>query len=135
MQIRRANLGADRRKAEAECIEYVCQHQRGKQHRIDTRETAHQEVAGIEGGAWIGEQLARRSAMNTVPADHEEDRHAGRTPGNGEGEIAEDRVEVEPGPGPVELLYADPGDLAAVKISDQQCRETTPRVDGDIVVV
>jgi hypothetical protein len=48
MQADRVDLVADRGEAEADRIERVGQEQRRDEHRVDTRKTAQQEVAGIE---------------------------------------------------------------------------------------
>jgi hypothetical protein len=80
--------------------------------------------------------LERRVAVYAVAADHEEDRHAGRPPRERERQIADDHARVERvAVSAMEALHADPDDLPAMKIGDEQRREPAHRVDHVFLVI
>jgi hypothetical protein len=72
--------------------------------------------------------------MNAISADDEEDRYASRAPRDREGQVTEEDVQVKSTGGPVELMHADPRDLAAVEVSHEQGRNSPPCIDCDVLV-
>ncbi len=125
-----ADLVIDGRQVQAEPVEREGQHQRREQHGINAREAPHPEIAHIEPVSGIGGEPQRAATVNAIAANHEEYRHARRAPGNREGQIRCNRIQAEcVAYALVKRLHADPFDLAAMKIRDQQGREAPHRVD------